>query len=170
MRFILIVLVLFATGCATMHRGVDGEVEASYAGPSARAAAVLVGATDSRPFDMVEDAMDKGMTTSLRRGRDGDVSFSAGYGYSGYGYVGGNIGYAAPDIVSTPGGWYAQTNAGSSLPVLGQRVVGSTPSTTSPAASDLVPCPTDRPVANVAEQAACTSAEHKALVKSLRGK
>jgi hypothetical protein len=163
--FMFVLVALSTSGCAVMHRGVDGAVEISYAGPSARAAAELVGVTDSRPYDMAETAMDRGMVTSLRRGSDGSVGFSAGYGYGGYGYVGGNTNYAAPDIVSVPGGWYAPTGAGSSLPVLGQTVVSGIPADSG--TSRIVPCPTDRPVANVAEQAACTSVDFRALLESL---
>ncbi len=164
MRFIIPFLFAVLCGCATMHRSPDGEVEASYTGPSAIAAARLVNSTDGRPYGLAEKAMSEGMTTNLRRASDGSIVFGAGYGYYGYGAVGG---YAPADVVSV-GGWYARSGAGSTLPVLGQSVVSSVPSVGVSTTSNIVPCPTDRTAATVAEQAACISAEHKSLVKSLK--
>ncbi|MBI5793873.1 hypothetical protein HZA87_02175 [Candidatus Uhrbacteria bacterium] len=68
--------------------------------------------------------------------------------------------YAPPDIISTPGGWYAPSGLKGSLPRLGTMVVVSTSDPSGiPAdatANKIVECPKDRERRTVAEQAACT--------------
>ena len=151
MRFLILVTLV---GCATIRKPSDPEDPpvVTYVG-TAEGAALLIQAQDTRPYDLAEDAMEKGMTTSLQK-TDDSVSFSAG---SSYQNVQGQGGYAPADVVSTPNGWYAPTGAGSSLPTLGTTVVASVP--TDAAGSKIVECPKAREPETVAEQAAFADAE-----------
>jgi hypothetical protein len=176
-KLVILVSFVFTTGCATMHRGADGEVTATYFGPSAHSAAVLASSTDSRAYNIVERAMNEDMTNvSLRRGVDGSVSFSAGrYQYGEYGWdaIGnsaqeGNVNHAAPDVVSIPGGWYTPSGEGVRLPILRNETASQVRAYGVDAnESGIVECPKDRGPTNVAEQSACTKADLDALYDAL---
>lgn len=147
-------LIMAFTGCATIHKPVDPEDKpvVTYVG-TAQGAALLIQAQDTGPYDLAKDAMEKGQPVSLQK-TDDSVSFSAGSGYSGYWETGG---YAPPDVVSTPDGWYVPTGFSGSLPRLGTTVVASVPPDT--AINKIVECPKNRERATVAEQAACNEVD-----------
>lgn len=163
----IVALSLFAalTGCAHIsHQDPQTGLEVTYTGPAGGAVA-LVHATDPRPYDMADEAMDKGMSTSLSREADGDVRFSAGYGYTyGATSVGG---YAAPNTGYIPGQGFVTGPPQSSLPPLATSVVTTGVPTTQPATGGaIVPCPTDRLPQTVAEQSACAAAGVRSLTQN----
>lgn len=148
-------------GCATVqHKDPETGLEVTYTG-GVHGAVEVVRATDGRPYDLAETAMDKGMATSLARDTDGDVRFSAGYGYAP-GVPGTSPGgYAAPTTGYVPGyGWVSTGQTGGLPPLVGPTTTGQSPVTTG---QGLVPCPRGRPPANVAEQAACAADGIEAL-------
>ena len=151
MRFIIILVAL--VGCATIHRP-EGEKPpvVTYFGTAKGATAII---DAQRSFDLADTAMDKGLPVSLQK-TDEFVGFSS----NTYGYTSGLYGYAPADVVSTTNGWYTGTGQGSSLPRLGTTVVASVTDTS----GKIVPCPTGRPSANVAEQAACARADVKLVM------
>ncbi|MFA4845832.1 MAG: hypothetical protein WC654_04715 [Patescibacteria group bacterium] len=143
-------------GCATIHQPVGEDPPVvTYVG-TAQGAALIIDAQNTRPYDLAESAMEKGMSPSLTR-TDDFVGFSAGNSY-GYGVYPGLGGYASADVVSTTDGWYAPTGFGSSLPRLGTTVVAGVHGN---ASDGIVPCPTGRRRSTVAEQAACTEIDAK---------
>ncbi|MFA4846123.1 MAG: hypothetical protein WC654_06220 [Patescibacteria group bacterium] len=156
------VLVLMTlVSCATVRKPSDpeGPPVVTYVG-TAQGAALIIDAQNTRPYDLAESAMEKGMPTTLTK-TDESVNFSAGNSY-GYGVSPG--GYAPADVVSTTGGWYAPTGFQGSLPPLGTTVVTSQSDglagvPTDTTANKIVPCPPDRAPATVAEQAACATSD-----------
>lgn len=178
MRYgIVMSLFLVATlaGCAHIsHQDPQTGLELNYTGP-AHGAVELVRATDERPYDLAEEAVDKGMGTSLVRAADGDVRFNAGYGYAGY-ISGGNVGGFAQARTNTryiPGqGFVVDPQVGSTLPVLAMPpvVIGLPPGRQTQGimtgGGAIVPCPTDRLPATVAEQSACAAAGVRSLTQN----
>lgn len=163
--FLTLTLFVVFTGCARMsHKDLESGLEISYTGPT-RGAVELVRVADPRAFDLAYKAMDEGMSTSLAREADGDVRFSAGYGYSGY-YPGGNVGGYAPANTSwVPGQGFVVGPTMSTLPPLATSVVVTGVPNQSTGGA-IVPCPEDRLPATVAEQAACASRGVKALTQN----
>ncbi|MBI5794436.1 hypothetical protein HZA87_05170 [Candidatus Uhrbacteria bacterium] len=163
---------LALVGCATIHKPVGEEAPVITYWGTARGAATIADA--ERSYDLAQSAMDKGVPTSLLKSDD-TVMFSAGNGY-GYGVYQGPGGYAPPDIVSTPGGWYAPSGLKGSLPTLGTMVVVSTSESPASVPTDtsggIVPCP-KYIRRTVAEQAACAERDAKhayALLQEMKKK
>lgn len=165
-RFFVLTLTLLValTGCAHIsHQDPETGLEVTYSGPTGGAVA-LVHAIDPRLYDLADEAMNNGMSTSLARDADGDVRFNAGYGYSGY-VPGGNVGGFAPARTNTryiPGqGFVVDPQVGSTLPALATPpvVIGFPPGRQTQGimtgGGAIVPCPIDRRPVTVAEQAAC---------------
>lgn len=166
MRYGILSLIAALAGCAHVsHQDLETGLEVEYTG-SAHGATAIIEATDPRPYDLAEDAVDKGMSTSLVRDADGDVRFSAGFGYtygatSVGGYASGNVGYI-------PGQGFVTSSPISTLPPLATTVVATGVPSTQPATGGaIVPCPTDRPSLNVPEQAACAAAGVRSLTRNL---
>ena len=156
MRYGILFLIVVATplGCATLnHQAPRTGLEVTYTGPP-RGAAELVHATDPRPFELASQAMDKGMSTSLVREKDGDVRFTAGYGYT---YAnGGNVGgYVPPNTGYIPGQGFVVGPPRSTLPPLATSVV--TTGAPTQIGGAIVPCPKDRLPTTDSEQAACAA-------------
>lgn len=164
-RFLLTLSLLASlTGCATLsHQDPKTGLEITYTG-SAHGAARLVHATDPRSFDLAEQAMDKGMATSLTRKKNGDVRFSAGYGNVGYYPTGSVGGYAPANTGYIPGQGFVTGPPQSMLPPLATTVV-TTGVPTQSIGGAIVPCPTDRERQTVAEQAACAEEAVDALYR-----
>ncbi|TAL50725.1 hypothetical protein EPN81_01960 [Patescibacteria group bacterium] len=151
--FLFMVAVVALAGCTTLHhQDPKTGLEVTYTGPASDAVE-LVHATDPRPFEMAQQAMEEGMVTSLARDADGDVRFQAGYPYSGYS-LGGNVGgYAQGNVGFVPGQGFVVGPPISTLPPLSTQVVVGVSAQTGDGA--IVPCPKDRKPRTVAEQAAC---------------
>lgn len=151
--FLVVLVVSTLSGCATMNLLPDGELRASYAGPSASAAGHLARAVDGRPYSLAGQAMENGLSPSLRMSDHGVV-----FNVHASGFYYDPMGYALPDIVSVDG-WYARTGAGHVLPRLGETVVADMPFDDIDVQSGIVVCPKDRIRRTVAEQAACAEAD-----------
>lgn len=173
MRVFLPVLLVALAGCATIKTAAreDGTT-VSYVG-TAEGAQKVLSATDERPYALADKAMgladkavDKGMSTSLARDADGDVRFTAGYGYSGYNPGGSVGGYAPGNVGYVPGQGFVVGSRVSSLPPLATTsMVTGVPTTQTSGA--IVPCPPRGQVRRtVAEQAACNEAAIDALYQA----
>ena len=159
MRYVHLIVLVALTGCAHLsHQDPQTGLEVTYTG-SANGAVKLVRATDPRPYDLASKAVDKGMSTSLTRDADGDVRFTAGYGYtyaSGSSFGPGGVGYAPANTGYIPGQGFVVGPRQSTLPPLATSVVTVAPGTQANGGA-IVPCPKDRVPATVSEQAACTT-------------
>jgi hypothetical protein len=167
MRYGIHVFLLAAlAGCAHISRqDQQTGLELTYTGP-AKGAVAIVSATDPRLYDLAQKAMDKGMAPSLIRDADGDVRFSAGYGYPPY--LGGNVGgYAAPNTGFIPGQGFVVGAPQSHLPPLATSVVTTDGSTKQ---GNLVVCPEGRSPSGQAEMTACTYAALRLLITALPNK
>lgn len=153
MRYGILFLLATIAGCAHVsHKDPETGLEVTYTG-SANGATELVEAVNERPYDLTEQAMDKGMNTTLVRDADGDIRFNAGYGYT-YAPSGNVGGYAPANTGYIPGQGFVVGPPVSTLPPLATTVVttGVLPSIQS---GGIAICPTDRAPATSAEQAAC---------------
>ncbi|PJE76444.1 hypothetical protein COV05_04540, partial [Candidatus Uhrbacteria bacterium CG10_big_fil_rev_8_21_14_0_10_48_16] len=118
MRNILILVALALTGCATVHKSLEDGTTVTYNG-HARGAATVLDASNERPYDLAETAMDNGMATSLQTR---DTRFTAGYGVQGYGST--SVGGYAPGTVTyMPGQGVVRTGAMETLPTLATTTV-----------------------------------------------
>ncbi len=164
-------LVASLAGCATITSATrEDGMSVAFTG-TADGAAMLLRATDARPYDLADKAVDKGMTISLERE---DVRFRAGYPPS-YGWTG--YGYGQPGVV---GGYPSDGNVvyvpGRGLVPVGPLVGGLPPLARTVAAPALesggiVPCPPDREPRTVAEQAACAAlSAERAILEATKKK
>jgi hypothetical protein len=142
-----VVLLAFLAGCAHV-KPETGEVW--YLG-TAEGAVKVLSASDERPYDLAESAMDKGMSTGLTRDAQGHVRFWAGNGY-GYGATTMGDGTVAPTGYYAPGQGLVPTPGMGRLPALG---VHGTSDVSNVESMRIVPCPTDRSPKDPHEQAAC---------------
>jgi len=168
--FLVFLFAILTAGCATVrHVNPETGLEVTYSG-TAHGAATVVHAADSRPFNLADKALDKGVPVSLVRDAEGDVRFSAGQSYS-YG-SGQQTGYAPGTVTYVPGVGLVSTGApASGLPTL--ATPSNTPITSGvPGAQSssvaIVPCPMNRSVLTVAEQSACNDQHINALMRSAR--
>ncbi|MBI4435114.1 hypothetical protein HY630_00430 [Candidatus Uhrbacteria bacterium] len=159
-------LIAALTGCATINQ-VDPKTGygVTYTG-SAHGAAVVLRASDERPYDLASEAMDKGMSPNLGLDADGDVRFQAGYGYSGYGLGGSVGGYAPANTGYIPGQGFVVGPTVSALPPLAVPVVTTGTSSSPVTGQAIVPCPKDRLPQTVPEQAACAAAGVRSLTQN----
>ena len=163
---LFVLLAVALSGCATVRlTDPKSGVQVSYIAGSHNAVE-FVHAMDERPYELASEAIDNGMSTSLAREGDGDVRFSAGYGYSGYGSSGSVGGYAAPNTGFIPGQGFVTGPPVSTLPPLATSVVVTGVPQTQATGQAIVPCPTDRLPQSVPEQAACAAAGVRSLTQN----
>lgn len=168
MRSIIPILLVALTGCATVHHTDPSHgLEVSYTG-SAHGAAALIEATDDtdeHAMKLAGEALDKGMSTSVRITSDGDISVGAGYGYT-YGATGSVGGYAPGNTGYIPGQGFVTGPPMSTLPPLATSVVATGVPQSQATGGAIVPCPVDRLPATVAEQSACAAAGVRSLTQN----
>lgn len=169
MRYVILFLiaVVALAGCATVHHTDPNHgLEVTYTGPAHGAAALIEATndTDEHALKLAGDAVDKGMSTSVRI-TDDSVSISAGYGYVP-GQGGSVGGFAQANTGFIPGQGFVTGPPQSSLPPLATSVVVTGVPNAQATGGAIVPCPTDRLPQTVPEQAACAAAGVKSLTQN----
>lgn len=166
MLIVRILVVALTAGCATMHKS-DREtgLEIEYNG-SARGASRLIHATDRRPYALASDAMARGMAPHLESEANGNVRFSAGWGYMGYMSGGVVSGFMPPTVAFIPGYGFVPRPVMSALPPLASQQPVVVDATGVTSGEEIVPCPRDRAPANVQEQSACNDASIDVLYRA----